>query len=172
MQELGTLEIMNNIDSQITVSVWINGSSIKPNDDNRLFGTKSALTVTIDGATNKLWWRTGLASNSTYDGMNGSYYIGSSYIGQWNYWTFTKNLYSGTMKMYVNGALVLSETGHTKSISGSGGSGFCLGDDGWDYSVRGALDEFRIATLERSADWIKLEYENQKSNQTLIIFGQ
>ena len=37
--------------------------------------------------------------------------------------------------------------------------------------LSGILDETRIASSVRSADWIKAEYDNQKSSQTLVSYG-
>ena len=47
-------------------------------------------------------------------------------------------------------------------------SGLWIG--GWydNYSFIGDIDEVRISNVVRSADWIKLEYENQKPMQTLV----
>ena len=41
---------------------------------------------------------------------------------------------------------------------------------GWyhNYDFVGDLDEVRISQVARSADWIKLQYENQKPNPTLV----
>jgi hypothetical protein len=41
---------------------------------------------------------------------------------------------------------------------------------GWynNYDFVGDIDEVRISKVARSADWIKLEYENQKPMQTLV----
>lgn len=35
----------------------------------------------------------------------------------------------------------------------------------------GYLDEARLANVDRSADWLKLEYENQKPGQTMLAVG-
>ncbi len=45
-----------------------------------------------------------------------------------------------------------------------------FGADGREHDdfFIGTMDEARIATTARSAEWIKLEYENQKINQTLL----
>lgn len=41
---------------------------------------------------------------------------------------------------------------------------------GWynNYDYQGDIDELRISNVARSAAWVKLEYENQKPNQTLL----
>ena len=36
------------------------------------------------------------------------------------------------------------------------------------YDFAGDIDEVRVSRVARSADWIKLEYENQKAQQTLV----
>ena len=45
----------------------------------------------------------------------------------------------------------------TTSVAGSG-----------SYNYVGDMDEARISNVVRSADWVKLEYENQKPLQTLV----
>jgi hypothetical protein len=40
---------------------------------------------------------------------------------------------------------------------------------GWnEYDFVGDIDEVRISSVRRTDDWIKLEYENQKNNQSLV----
>lgn len=45
-----------------------------------------------------------------------------------------------------------------------------MGIGGWygNYQFRGEIDEVRLSRVARSADWIRLEYENQKPLQTLV----
>ena len=44
------------------------------------------------------------------------------------------------------------------------------GIGGWynNYDFVGDIDEVRISKVARSADWVKLQYENQKPLQTLV----
>ena len=44
---------------------------------------------------------------------------------------------------------------------------------GWydNYTFVGDIDEVRISKVARSADWVRLEYENQKPLQTLVGSG-
>ena len=46
-----------------------------------------------------------------------------------------------------------------------------LGTDFSNRRLPGSLDEARLSSAERSADWIKAEYDNQKSSQSLIVYG-
>ncbi|MFM7865026.1 MAG: hypothetical protein ACKPHU_12505, partial [Planctomycetaceae bacterium] len=41
---------------------------------------------------------------------------------------------------------------------------------GWynNYDFQGDLDEVRVSSVVRSAEWVRLQYENQKSGQLLV----
>ena len=70
--------------------------------------------------------------------------------GQWNDWAFVKNTATGSMKIYLNGALWHSATGKTKPLTGI--TRFRLGSDadgGAPYP--GKLDEVNIFNTEVSA---------------------
>jgi hypothetical protein len=45
------------------------------------------------------------------------------------------------------------------------------GGQAWSRWFSGDLDELRISNVARSADWIKLDYENQKANSTTVQVG-
>jgi hypothetical protein len=80
---------------------------------------------------------------------------------QWYHLVYTKA--SGTGRLYVNG--VLDSTGSGGSFSAiTNPQGLSLEMNGGD----GDVDEARISKVARSADWVKLEYENQKPVQTLV----
>jgi len=74
----------------------------------------------------------------------------------------------GDTRLYVNGQLdgASNEKGSPLDIRNP--ARMWLG--GWynNYNFVGEMDEVRISNVERSADWVKLSYENQKPNQTLV----
>ncbi|MBN1756808.1 MAG: DUF2341 domain-containing protein, partial [Chitinispirillaceae bacterium] len=77
-------------------------------------------------------------------------------------------------KMYIDGTEVA--TGFTGYVSGVGSIAtserFRLGSESdGDYQLNAYLDEARVETTNRSADWVKLCYQNQRSSQTLVVFG-
>jgi concanavalin A-like lectin/glucanase superfamily protein/uncharacterized protein DUF2341/carbohydrate esterase-like sialic acid-specific acetylesterase/parallel beta helix pectate lyase-like protein/glycosyl hydrolase family 141 len=84
-------------------------------------------------------------------------------MGRWIHVVHTYQ--RGDSRIYVNGRL-----------DGRTAPRFAIKDTvrmwigGWydDYSFIGDIDEVRISRVARSADWIRLEYENQKSLQTLV----
>jgi len=72
---------------------------------------------------------------------------------------------NGTGKIYINGQL--DGTAATL-LNIKSPSRLWLG--GWynNYDFIGDIDEVRISQVTRSADWVRLEYENQKPLQTLV----
>ena len=82
-------------------------------------------------------------------------------------WTYVVHTFqSNSTKLYVNGALDASTSGGGMNIPTP--CRFELGGWSGTYSFVGDMDEVRISNVVRSADWVKLEYENQKPLQTLI----
>ncbi len=79
---------------------------------------------------------------------------------QWYHVAYT-NL-NGTGKLYING--VLDGTASGGSITLANPQAMSLSAGGGDIDV----DEVRVSSVARSANWIKMEYENQKSQQTLV----
>ena len=82
-------------------------------------------------------------------------------------WTYVVHTFEATgTRLYVNGVLDASNNGGIMQLQSP--SRFDIG--GWTgaYSYVGDIDEIRISNVVRSADWVKLEYENQKPLQTLV----
>ena len=80
--------------------------------------------------------------------------------GQWYHVVYTNT--GGTGKLYVNGALDGTASGGSVSITSP--ESMAMTAVGGDADV----DEARISSVARSADWVKMEYENQKPQQTLV----
>jgi hypothetical protein len=84
-------------------------------------------------------------------------------------WVHVVHTYApGDSRVYVNGRLdgVTPQRGSPLNIRTP--ARMWLG--GWygNYQFRGEIDEVRISKVARSADWVRLEYENQKPLQTLV----
>ena len=78
---------------------------------------------------------------------------------QWYHVVYTSS--NGTGKLYVNGVLDATASGGSESITSP--QAMNLTATGGDADV----DEARISSVLRSADWVKMAYENQKPLQTL-----
>jgi hypothetical protein len=84
-------------------------------------------------------------------------------------WTHIVHTYqAGSAKLYINGVLDNTNTNGTMKIPDSTRfdiGGFVPTDR---FNFVGDMDAVSISKVVRSADWIKLEYENQKPLQTLV----
>ena len=84
-------------------------------------------------------------------------------LGEWIHVMHTYS--SGDGKLYINGKLDGCAKPLLKIRTPARMS---LG--GWynNYDFIGDLDEVRVSNVARSADWVRLQYENQKPMQTLV----
>ena len=73
----------------------------------------------------------------------------------------------GDSRLYVNGRLDGVSTNEGNPLDIKNPAKMWLG--GWGgYQFKGDLDEVRVSKVARSADWVKLQYENQKSMQKVV----
>ena len=99
--------------------------------------------------------------------FSGADVVGGSTIplGQWVHVIHTYQ--QGDSRVYVNGALDGVSATSSAPLAIKTPARLWIG--GWyhNYDFIGDVDEVRISQVVRSADWIKLQYENQKPVQTL-----
>jgi len=143
------------IDSFITVSFWQYGNpAFQPQDQSSFEGLDSlnrrVINAHIPWSNGRVYWDAGFGSYDRIDQAAAS----QDYEGKWNFWAFTKNVKTGSMKIYLNGNLWLSGTGKVKRMYGIKdfkiGS---FGNGGGNYD--GYLNEFSIWNTELSADTIR-----------------
>ncbi|MEI7899748.1 MAG: DUF2341 domain-containing protein [bacterium] len=73
----------------------------------------------------------------------------------------------GDSRLYVNGRLDGAATTENSPLEIKSPAKMWMG--GWGgYVFSGDLDEVRVSKVARSADWVKLQYENQKPLQTVV----
>jgi hypothetical protein len=89
----------------------------------------------------------------------GSHLSGPYTNGGWHYITLGVKGNGTGQFIYIDGNLVASAGSNTPNAV----SGLSLGWNLSGFGKTGDIDEFRISTLVRSADWIKTEYNNQNS---------
>ncbi len=84
-------------------------------------------------------------------------------------WLHVMHTYQeGDSRVYVNGQLIGRSTSKGAPLNLQSPARLYLG--GWynNYKYIGDMDEVRVSNVTRSADWVKLQYENQKPLQTLV----
>ena len=100
------------------------------------------------------------------DGPGGASAATVPVLGQWNHVAATYE--NGTNKIYVNGKLDGARY-HKAAMSIVKDIVVSLGGmRGTDFRYIGDIDEVRVSRVARSADWMKLQYENQNALQTLV----
>jgi len=87
-------------------------------------------------------------------------------LSQWVHVVHT--FQNGNSRIYVNGALDGVSTSGNAPLAIKSPGRMYIG--GWynNFKYVGDIDEVRISKVTRSADWVKMEYENQKPLQTLV----
>jgi alpha-L-fucosidase len=86
-----------------------------------------------------------------------------------NQWIQVVHTYmEGDSRVYVNGKLDAASAVVKSPLAIKSPARMYIG--GWynDYWFSGDIDETRISKVARSADWIRLQFENQKQVQTLV----
>jgi RHS repeat-associated protein len=90
---------------------------------------------------------------------------------QWGHYAFSIN--GTSVKIYKNGIKVGGGTSTLAINNSILRSHNWFGHSSWggDANFMGKYDEIAVANVERSADWINLTYQNQKSGQTLVTIS-
>ncbi|MBN2037863.1 MAG: DUF2341 domain-containing protein [Chitinispirillaceae bacterium] len=90
----------------------------------------------------------------------------------WRHVAFTFDNAAHVQSLYIDGVLVRTEY-NTYAIDYSGvGSNTLIGTHGngkKSYNNRGMIDEVRVGSVPRTADWIKLCYMNQRTDDRLVM---
>ncbi len=87
-------------------------------------------------------------------------------LGEWTHVVHTYR--QGESALYINGKLDGSNTKNGGPLAIKTPARLWIG--GWynNYTFVGDMDEVRISKVTRSADWVRLQFENQKPQQTLV----
>ena len=85
-------------------------------------------------------------------------------LSQWYHVAYAYS--GGQAQMYVNGVLDASKSGGVMNMPTPAQLHIGAGWGAWNYV--GDMDEVRISNVARSANWVKLEYQNQQAVQTLV----
>ena len=143
----------------VTYSVWIKRASL----------SHPSVFWAIAGASNsgQYFAVDYLGDNHYYFGKAGvSGIAGNTAIADTNWHQIVAAYNGSTVYFYLDGAPDGSP-GYSASF---GSTGFQIGNvNGWYWN--GNLDELRLSTSIRSADWIKTEYNNQSSPSTFLTIG-
>lgn len=87
-------------------------------------------------------------------------------LGEWTHVVHTYR--QGRARLYINGQPAGENTKDGPPLRIESPARLWIG--GWyhNYDYVGELDEVRVANVERSAEWIRLEYESQRTDSRLV----
>ena len=152
------------LNSTVTVSVWFNPNVVPPATTYQRLVVKSTPTnaspYTMYGLLfdNASHLRAEVASGGLQNSIEGTTLVQA---GIWQYGTMT---YDGTdLKLYWNGGEDATPTTFSSSIDVND-EPLTMGKAGFDSQyLDGKLDEARVSSVARPAEWISTEYNNQDS---------
>ncbi len=168
----------NNIATAITLESWVNPNSGSLSDRRDITQRQGGAWYggLNPGSGSDIWWFNLLSAKPSFyaDGITGGAYKQSTSTVSEGSWSHVAVTYNGsTISFYINGAL-------TNSISASGSfstgdAGGSIGCNGSGFSpltvFNGLIDELRVSSSARSADWITVEYNNQNSPSTFYAIS-
>ncbi len=154
----GYIEVpMNNkltaLDSFVTVAYWAYGDPAYQPQNGTCFEAVDSmgnriLNSHMPWSDSRVYWDAGYGGTG-YDRIDKAA-TSSEIKGQWNYWAFTKNVATGSMKIYLNGNLWHSAVAKTKRMRNI--KTFKIGRSNWSGSqtYEGKIDEFAVFNTELS----------------------
>ncbi len=154
------------ITSQITLSAWINADQWETNSYEGSIICKDELGPDVGYAL-----RTGDNGKANFTISNGLWKdVNSSSEMSTDTWYYLTGTYDGTYtRIYINGVI---RDSNATAAGGIGTNNYSLNigrsPGATSRIFQGKIDEARVSNTTRSADWIKLCYENQCLAQTLV----
>lgn len=136
------------LDSFITVSFWAYGDPALQPQDGTCFEAYDSLNQRVINAhvpwsNSRVYWDAGNSGGESYDRIDKAASV-SETEGQWNYWTFTKDVSTGSMKVYLNGVQWHSGSAMTRTMAGIERFRIAQGMWGGSQSYMGRMDEFTV----------------------------
>lgn len=139
------------IDSFITVSFWHYGDAATQPMDGTCFEATDSLgrrviNAHVPWSNSRVYWDAGNSGGTSYDRIDKAATAAET-EGQWNYWTFTKNVATGSMIVYLNGVQWHTGSAMTRSMAGIENFRLSQGMWGGSQSFRGRMDEFTVLNI-------------------------
>ncbi len=158
---------MNVINKEITIGFWAFGNPTALPAQTVIFQAvddknQRQLSVHLPWTDSNIYWDCG--GDANFDRIN-KVATPAEFEGKWNYWTFTKNVATQSMKIYLNGAVWHTGTAKTKPINIKK---FFLGaDENGANPYLGFMDDFSVWNKELDATTIKqlMRQKIKKSHQ-------
>lgn len=152
----------------ITYSCWVNATTFPGSYNYPMAKSGASGPFNLIGvkSTGKMRWMISCNTQLDADGTG----VTTLSTGQWYYLVLTYDSSAG-MVGYVNGSVdkTLAANGNCSNITQGNGIGYLpiFNTGYWN----GAIDEVRMASVARSANWVTTEYNNQSAPSTFATLG-
>jgi hypothetical protein len=147
-------------EADFTVSTWINFSSLPAYNVIMVGESQAPNVLFISTQSNGQGLRMG--KTATEEDASASFTWSTN---TWYHFALTRA--SGIFTFYVNGTPLSTNNENSSAATFDYPNvNNDIGGDGGNFPLYGSLDEFRILSASRSADWIATEYNNQSSPST------
>ncbi len=150
-----------------SVTCWANTESSQPEGDNwwemSVNGGEYVSEITNSYSCNLL---------DINSDISGAYEINTNSVnlrGSWYFLAATMDKADNALKLYVNGVLQATNTWSAAAWIDRFSVGFALQRTG--RYIDASMDELRLSTVARSADWINACYRNQAFNFSFCTYG-
>jgi hypothetical protein len=162
-------DVFNQTVSGITISLWVQATSFPSNYETIMSKGDTSWTLQHEGSGQK--FEPCVLPTITPETPDHRCVVSKATVATDKWFHFTVVYKQPTILLYIDGQL---DGMRSEGIWQTGSHPIGLGNqtqfDGnryWD----GILDEARVMTAERSADWVKLDYGTQKPMQTAVTYG-
>jgi hypothetical protein len=151
------------IDSFVTISFWAYGTPQFQPSNGTCFEAVDAngnrvLNSHTPWSDSKVYWDAG--NQSGYDRAQRILQT-SQMEGQWNHWAFTKNVFTQSMRMTLNGVQLQNAPGKSKRMLNI--NKFRIGKGNWNgsSSYEGKMDQFMVFNTDLSLENIQKLYRKK-----------
>lgn len=145
-QIVAHLELMEQLNTNITVAFWMFGDPALQPQDGTIFEAINStnnrvINVHAPWSNGRVYWDCGNDAGA-YDRID-KLASESQYEGKWNHWVFTKDANSGVMRMFVNGTQFHAATDRDNTIADI--TRFIIGSSAYSTNFYGgAVDDFLV----------------------------
>jgi len=167
---------LSGISNEITISFWVNGNAnVLPQNTAIMEGYDGTgartFNIHFPWSNGRMYWDCGNSGTASYDRIDKAASI-SEYTGSWSHWSFTKNAATGSLKIYRNGILWHSGTGHTRTLdiasvklaSQGNGNGYF-----WDGNIKEVRIFDKELTGNTIAEWMHKRVDNNHPDYANLV---
>ncbi len=171
----------DDLDSAITICFWAYGNPAYQPQNQSIFegvsgSNQRVLNCHLPWGDGNIYWDAGNSNTSSSDRAIKSSVLSADYEGNWVYWSFTKNVATGRMKIYKNGVQYLQANNMHKLMTGI--RKFKIGSmANGTNSYDGFIDDFAVFNTELNAatiqQWMfkKIDSTHPYYSNLLLYYG-